>query len=75
LVRKAVELLEATDAALFHHDALLDLAHVQLLAENERDARSTLETALEIAERKGSAVLVASLHEMLAGRAAPSVAD
>ena len=74
LVRKAVELLEATDAALFHHDALLDLAHVQQLAGNQRDAQSTLEAALEIAERKGSAVLVASVREMLAGRAALSVA-
>jgi class 3 adenylate cyclase/tetratricopeptide (TPR) repeat protein len=74
LVREAVELLEATDAALFHHDALLDLAHVQRLAGNEQEARTTLEAALEIARRKGSPVLVESLGEMIAGRAEPSVA-
>ena len=74
LVKQAVELLEATDAALFHHDALLDLAHVQRLSGNEQEATATLEAALEIAQRKGSPVLVASLREMLAGRAEPSVA-
>jgi hypothetical protein len=64
-VREAVELLEATDAALFHHDALIDLAHVQLLAGKNADARLTLETALGIAERKQSTVLVETVTRML----------
>ena len=65
LVRDAVELLEATDAALFQHDALIDLAHVQLLAGKQTEAAETLAATLEIAERKRSPVLVEALKRML----------
>jgi class 3 adenylate cyclase/tetratricopeptide (TPR) repeat protein len=73
LVQEAVDLLEATDALLFQHDALMDLAYVQQLAGRDAEARSTLRAALALAEAKGSPVLVAELERLLSSAAERSV--
>lgn len=67
LVREAVELLEPTDALLFHHDALLDLAEVQLLAGRATDADASLAAATSLAERKGSPILAAAAERLRGG--------
>ena len=74
LVQEAVALLEVTDAAFFHLSALVDLAEVQRMAGKEADARSTLEAALAMAERKRSPVLTASVRALLADSAERSLA-
>jgi tetratricopeptide (TPR) repeat protein len=71
LVREAVELLEPTDALLFHHDALIDLAEVQLLAGRTGEADASLAEAVALAERKGSPILAAAA-ERLRGGARPA---
>jgi class 3 adenylate cyclase/tetratricopeptide (TPR) repeat protein len=67
LVREAVELLAPTDALLFHHDALLDLAEVQLVAGRSSEAGASLAEAASIAKRKGSAVLAAAAERLRGG--------
>ncbi|GIU95468.1 MAG: guanylate cyclase [Gaiellaceae bacterium] len=67
LVREAVALLEPTDALLFHYDALLDLAEVQLAARREEEAGATIAAAIALAERKGSPILAASAERQRAG--------
>jgi class 3 adenylate cyclase len=64
LVREALSLLEATDASILQYGALLDLAEVQRLAGNGAELQATLRTAREVAERKGSPVLVEAVRRL-----------
>jgi class 3 adenylate cyclase/tetratricopeptide (TPR) repeat protein len=72
LVREAFELLAPTDAVVFRHDTLLDLAEVLRLAGRTDDARATLAEAMSIAERKGSPVMVEAARAFLSGPAVPT---
>ena len=74
LIREALEILAATDAVLFQHGALLDLAEVQRLAGRTEDARHSLEQARALAAKKGSATMAMSVERMLDAHATSSLA-
>jgi class 3 adenylate cyclase/tetratricopeptide (TPR) repeat protein len=59
LVREALEILAETDAIVFRYGALVDLVEVQRLA--GVDAAATLEAARDLAEAKGSSVLLSAV--------------
>jgi tetratricopeptide (TPR) repeat protein len=64
LAREAIALAEETDMLNVHADALLDLAEVLALA--EQDARAELDTALALYERKGNLVMAGRTRSRLA---------
>ncbi len=65
LVRDAIELLEPTDAVLLKFETYVDLAEVLQLGARGDEAREALERALELAEQKQSAVMVAAARNLL----------
>jgi tetratricopeptide (TPR) repeat protein len=74
LVRDAIELLEPTDAVLLKFDTYVDLAEVLQLGARGHEAREALERALELAEQKQSAVMVAAAQDLLAAATERSLA-
>ena len=64
LAREAVALAAETDMLNAHADALLDLAEVLTLA--DQDARAELEQALALYERKGNLVMAERTRSRLA---------
>jgi class 3 adenylate cyclase/tetratricopeptide (TPR) repeat protein len=76
LVNEALALVAQTDASILEHGTLLDLAEVQRLAGKTVGMATTLETAIVVAERKGSRVMVESARRLLlkqAGTPLPTV--
>ena len=67
LAREAVELLAPTDGVVPKLAAQADLARILVLAGREDEARSLIEDARAMAERKGSRVMVDRLDEFAAG--------
>ena len=63
LVTEALEILEPTDAIIFRHGVLLDLAEVRQLA--GRDRTDALTRARELARAKGSEVLADAVDSAL----------
>jgi class 3 adenylate cyclase/tetratricopeptide (TPR) repeat protein len=74
LVREAIAILEPTDAVLLKFGAYLDLAEVLGLAARMDEARAALAQALELAELKQSAVMVAAAQKLLAAATEQSLA-
>jgi predicted ATPase/class 3 adenylate cyclase len=74
LVRDAIELLEPTDAVLLKFETYVDLAEVLGLGARVNEAREALERALELAEQKQSAVMVAAARNLLAAATERSLA-
>jgi tetratricopeptide (TPR) repeat protein len=73
LARKAVELVESTDALETHADALLDLAEVLRLADRSEEAATALNRALQLYERKGVVPSIAKTRRLLeADHSAPA---
>jgi class 3 adenylate cyclase len=69
LAREAVALAEETDMLNAHADALIDLAEVLTLA--DQDGRAELEQALALYERKGNLVMAERARSRLAELTAP----
>jgi tetratricopeptide (TPR) repeat protein len=66
LARAAVDLLDEEDGPVMKADALSDLAEVLLLARRTPEARTALEQAASLYERKGNAVSAARTRALLA---------
>ena len=71
LAREAVDLLEPTDAVVDKISAQTDLARVLLLAGREDEARTLIDDARAMAERKGSRVLLDRVDELVAASSRP----
>jgi class 3 adenylate cyclase/tetratricopeptide (TPR) repeat protein len=71
LAREAVDLLEPTDAVVDKISAQTDLARVLLLAGREDEARTLIDDAQAMAERKGSRVLLDRVDELVAASSRP----
>jgi ATP/maltotriose-dependent transcriptional regulator MalT len=71
LSREAVDLLEPTDAVVDKISAQTDLARVLLLAGREDEARTLIDDARAMAERKGSRVLLDRVDELVAAASRP----
>ena len=69
---RAVEILGPTDAVLFQHGALIDLAEVLQLAGRDEDARTALGEALALAESKRSTTMQEQVRALLERQARPS---
>jgi ATP/maltotriose-dependent transcriptional regulator MalT len=70
LSREAVELLEPTDGIVTKIEAHSELARILLLAGRDAEARTLIEEARSMAERKGSRVILDRLDELAAETAA-----
>ncbi len=67
LTREAVALAQNTDAINLHGNALMDLAEVASLADQEMEAGSAIEAAIALYEQKGNLVSAARARSMLEG--------
>jgi class 3 adenylate cyclase/tetratricopeptide (TPR) repeat protein len=72
LLTEALDILAPTDAVLFLHGALLDLAEVYRLAGRTDAMRSTLDRALELAEVKQSVTMARQVEAVRAAEAVRS---